>query len=57
MFNPNRVRAFGEKAYEETGEAFLIHTQILHPLYMERKIIPKEAKGSVAFFTLWGVIA
>jgi hypothetical protein len=54
MFNPNMVSVFGEKTYEETGEAVLSHTLILHPLYMERKIIPKKDKRSVAFFTLWG---
>jgi len=53
MFNSNRVSAVGEKTYEETGEAVVSHTLILHPLCMERKIIPKKAKCSVAVFILW----
>ena len=37
------------KTYEETGEALLSHTLILHPLYMERKIIPRKLQAQSPF--------
>jgi hypothetical protein len=51
----SKYGAFGEKTYEETEEALLSHTLILHPLYIERKIIPTKAKRSVAFFYTRGL--